>query len=125
MATDLTVILQNRPGTIADAGEAAGKAGINLLGACGFPCDGEGILHVLVEDDAATARSAFEGAGLEVRDEREVLVVDIQDQAGELGRVLRRVADAGVNVDLLYLATDTRLVIGPDDIDRARAALGQ
>jgi hypothetical protein len=125
MPTDLTVILQNRPGTIADAGEATGSAGINLEGTCGFECGGEGILHVLVEDEAATVRRAFEEAGLEVRNEREVLVVDIEDRPGALGRTLRRVADAGVNVDLVYLATGTRLVIGPDDLQRAREALGQ
>jgi len=120
MATDLTVILRNVPGTIADAGEAAGKAGVNLQGVGGFECGGEGVMHVLVED-ADTARAAFEGAGLEVRGEREVLVVDITDQPGELGRTMRRLADAGVNVDLIYLTAGGRLVIGPDDVEAARA----
>jgi len=30
MAKDLTVVLENRPGTLADVGETLGKAGINL-----------------------------------------------------------------------------------------------
>jgi|SRR5687768_7910946 hypothetical protein len=122
MPTDLTVILRNVPGTIADLGEAAGNAGVNLIGSCGFECGGEGVMHVLV-DDAATARRAFEDAGMEVRAEREVLVADVEDRPGGLGRVTRSVADAGVNVDLVYLTTDGRLVLGPDDIDRARAAV--
>lgn len=122
MATDLTVILRNVPGTIADAGEAAGRAGVNIDGVGGFECGGEGVMHVLVED-ADAARQALEGAGLEVRSEREVIVVDIADRPGEMGRTLRRLSDASVNVDLIYLATNTRLVIGPDDLDAARAAL--
>ncbi|HUF07130.1 MAG TPA: amino acid-binding protein [Candidatus Binatia bacterium] len=122
MATDLTVILRNVPGTIADAGEAAGKAGVNIDGLGGFECGGEGVMHVLVED-GGSARQAFEAAGLEVRAEREVLVVDVADRPGEMGRTMRRLADADINVDLVYLATDTRLVIGPDDLDAARAAL--
>lgn len=122
MATDLTVILRNVPGTIADAGEAAGKAGVNIDGLGGFECGGEGVMHILVEDGGA-ARQAFEAAGLEVRAEREVLVVDVADRPGEMGRTMRRLADADVNVDLIYLATDTRLVVGPDDLDAARAAL--
>jgi hypothetical protein len=122
MATDLTVILRNVPGTIADAGEAAGKAGVNIDGVGGFECGGEGVIHVLVED-AATARQAFEDAGLEVRGERDVLVVDIADNPGEMGRTMRRLSDADVNVDLIYLATGTRLVIGPDDLEAARAAV--
>ncbi|PZR65253.1 MAG: amino acid-binding protein [Chloroflexi bacterium] len=120
MATDLTVILRNVPGTIAELGEAAGKAGMNLLGGCGFEVGGEGVMHVLV-DDAAAGRRAFEEAGLEVRGEREVVVVDVDDAPGGLGRVMRRYADAGVNVDLVYLTADGRLVIGPDDVERARA----
>lgn len=122
MATDLTVILRNVPGTIADAGEAAGRAGVNIDGVGGFECAGEGVMHVLVED-ADAARQAFEGSGLEVRSEREVLVVEIADEPGEMGRAMRRLADAEINVDLVYLATGTRLVIGPDNIDAARAVL--
>lgn len=120
MATDLTVILRNVPGTIADLGEAAGKAGVDLRGACGFESGGEGVMHVLV-DDAAAARGAFEGGGMEVRGEREVIVLDVNDVPGELGRVMRRFADAGINVDLIYLTADGRLVIGPDDVERARS----
>jgi len=122
MATDLTVILRNVPGTIADAGDAAGRAGVNIDGVGGFECGGEGVMHVLVQD-ADAARRAFEGAGLEVRAEREVLVVDIDDRPGEMGRTMRRIADADVNVDLVYLATGTRLVIGAGDVEAARAAL--
>ena len=121
MATDLTVILRNVPGTIADLGEAAGRAGVNLRGACGFESGGEGVMHVLVEGDAPTARLAFEEGGMEVRAEREVLVIDVEDTPGGLGRAMRRFADAGINVDLVYLTADGRLVIGPDDTDRARS----
>lgn len=121
MATDLTVILRHVPGTITDLGEAAGNAGVNLLGGCGFECGGEGVMHVLVEGDASAARAAFEQAGMEVRGEREVLVVDVEDTPGGLGRTTRRYADAGINVDLVYLTHDGRLVVGPDDIARARS----
>lgn len=122
MATDLTVILQNKPGTIADLAEAMGGAGINIQGGCGFPCGDEGILHILVEDGAA-ARAAAEAAGFEVRAERDVLVTDVEDRPGALGEITRKIATAGVNVDLVYLAADAKLVLGPDDVDKARASL--
>ena len=123
MAKDLTVILEDRPGTLADLGEALGKAGVNIDGICGFPVEGRGVIHVLVEDDSA-ARSALEGAGVTVEGERDVLVVDVANQPGSFGEIARKIADAGVNVDLLYAATDTRLVFGADDLQRARDALG-
>ncbi len=122
MAKDLTVILKNVPGTFASMGEALGEAGINIDGVCGFPAEGEGVAHVLVED-AAGARSALEGAGHEVRAEREVVVADLEDKPGELGGVCRKMANAGVNLDLIYLDHRGRLVLGPDDLDKARGAL--
>ena len=122
MAKDLTVVLENRPGTLADMGEALGKAGINIDGLCGFPCEGKGIIHILVED-AAAARRALEERGLEVRDERQVLVLEVEDRPGAFGDVTRRIANAGVNIDLAYPATNNRLVIGADDLDKARAAV--
>ena len=122
MAKDLTVILKNVPGTFASLGEALGSAGINIDGICGFPSGGEGVVHMLVEDTAG-ARSAIEGAGHEVRAEREVLVVDVQDKPGEVGRVCRALADAGVNLDLIYPTNQGQLVLGADDMDKARAAI--
>ena len=122
MAKDLTVVLEDRPGTLADVGEALGKAGINIDGLCGFPCEGKGILHILVED-AALARRVLEEIGLEVGDEREVLVLEVEDRPGAGGKVIRRIANAGVNVDLVYRITKTRVVIGADDLDKARAAV--
>ena len=122
MAMDLTVILEDRPGTLADLGEALGKADINIEGGCGFPCEGKGVMHILVED-AATARRALEEAGIEVRGERQVLVLEIEDRPGALGEVSRRMANAGVNIDLAYGASNNRLVLGVDDLDKARAAV--
>ncbi len=122
MAKDLTVILENRPGTLADLGEALGGAGINLDAMCGFPCEGKGVIHILVED-AGGARSALEAAGLAVESERDVLLFDAEDRPGMLGETMRKLANAGVNVDLLYKATQSMLVIGADDLEKAKASL--
>ncbi|MFW9901886.1 MAG: amino acid-binding ACT domain-containing protein, partial [Candidatus Thorarchaeota archaeon] len=51
---DLTVILKNKPGTLADMGEVLGKNGINMEGLCAFPQKGEGVVHILVEDETTT-----------------------------------------------------------------------
>jgi len=122
MTKDLTVILEDRPGTLADMGEALGKAGINIDGLCGFPWEGKGMIHILVED-AAAARRALEEIGIEVRGERQVLILELEDRPGVFGDVTRRIANAGVNIDLVYAATNTRMVIGADDLDKARAAV--
>ncbi|MFW9856525.1 MAG: amino acid-binding ACT domain-containing protein [Candidatus Thorarchaeota archaeon] len=118
---DLTVILQNKPGTLADMGEALGRANINMEGLCGFPCEGEGVIHIVVED-AASARNVLEEAGFEVRAEREVIIHELDDKPGTLGEACRRLANAGVNIDLLY-GSYKGAVFGVDDLDKARASL--
>lgn len=123
MASDVTVILVNKPGSDAAALQALGDANINVNGITGSGCGGEGILHLLV-DDGAAARKALEAAGQVVREEREVVVAPVEDQPGKAGALMRRIADAGVNVDFIYLSTRGELIIGAGDIDAARRAIG-
>ena len=119
---DLTIILVNRPGTLADALEALGRAGVNIEGTCCFLAGSEGILHVLVED-AATAHAALEAAGLTVHAERDVAILDpLPNRPGTGGAVARRIADQGVNVDLLYLTVDGRPVLGGEDVAAIKQA---
>ncbi len=122
MAQDLTIELDDRPGTLAEVGEALGQAGINISGLCGFPCQGKGRLHLLV-DDGASARRALEEAGIDVAGDREVIVLDLQDRPETFGEAMKKLAAVEVNVDLAYLATRTRLVVGADDLDKASTAL--
>jgi len=99
-----------------------GNSGINIEGVVGKSEGGEAHVHVLVAD-AAMAREELAQAGIECGAERDVEVVSLIDQPGEMGRHLRKVADSGVNVDLVYLATSTRLVLGSNDMDGLRRAL--
>jgi hypothetical protein len=122
MPTNLTIGLEDRPGILAELGEALGGAGINIEGFCGYTSEGRGVVHLLVED-AAAARSALEGAGMDVQDEREVVIVDIEDRAGALGVIARRISNADVSLELAYLATNTRLVLAAGDLEKLRAAL--
>lgn len=119
---DLMVELEDRPGTLADLGESMGAAGVNIEGIAGFRAGNAGILHVLVEDVGA-ARQALENAGARILADRDVLVLDIENRAGGLGEVARKIAEAGVNVDLVYVASGERIVIGADDLSAARSAL--
>lgn len=125
MAVDLTVILEDRPGELARLGATLGDAGVNIRGLAAFTGEGKGVIHILVDDDAASrCRDALEQAHLGVADEREVLVVDIDDRPGSLGELTRRLAAANVNVDLAYTTFGgVKLVIATDDMRSARLAL--
>ena len=119
---DLVFILPYQSGTLARLAAALRDAGIDLQGCSGQQFGPEGIIHLLVEDGAA-AREAAARAGFVVRDERDVLVAAIEDRPGALAGLLAPLAEAGVDVNLTYLATGSRLVIGVDDLERARAVM--
>ena len=123
MPSNLTVVLKDEPGQLATLGEAMGEAGINMLGMSALTGEGRGLINILVEDDSG-GREALESAGLDVADEQEALVVDIPDQPGTVGEVARRLAAAGVNIELLYSSVSgVRVAIVSDDLNSARAAL--
>jgi hypothetical protein len=120
---DLTVIMEDQPGKLADLGEATGRAGINIAGLCAMVGDGKGFIHILVEDEDA-ARKALDEAGIQIADEREAVVVDLHDKPGAMGEIARDLAEAGVNIDVAYtIVTGVRLVILTEDVDAAREAL--
>jgi hypothetical protein len=123
MATDLSVVLQDRPGELARLGEATGLGGINIEGMAAFTGEGRGIIHILVEHPAK-ARAALEGAGIDIADEREALVIDVEDQPGSLGELARRLGEASVNIELVYTTFGgVKLVVVTDDLDAARSVL--
>ena len=118
----LLVNLVDLPGTLANMAEALGKAGVNIEGICQVSWEGKGIAHILIEDIAATRR-VLEEIGIEVEAEQDVLVVECKNQPGEIGRITRKIANIGVNINLVYVASRNRLVLGVDDMDKAREAL--
>jgi hypothetical protein len=123
MPVDLTIYLEDRPGELARLGEVLGGAGVNIEGFCAITSGGgRGEVHILI-DDATDAFNALAAADIEVALEQEVAVMPVDDQPGALGDASRRLGDAGVNVTLAYLATDTRLVFAADDLARAQGAL--
>ncbi len=121
MLKDLAIRLKNRPGALADLGEVLGKAGVSIEGGGGFVFEGTGIVHFLFAD-AGAARRVLEDAGIEVLEEREVLIQRLdQEQPGQLGKISRLMAAAGVNVEVIYSDHQNQLVLGVDDIRLGRS----
>lgn len=118
---DLAIALDNRPGALAEMGEALGRAGVSVEGGGAWVVDGRGIAHFLFHDGAA-ARQALEAAGIQVLAERDVVVQRLkQDVPGQLGLLTRRMAEAGVNIEALYSDHDHQLILVVDNVERGRA----
>ena len=122
MAVDLVIDIENTPGALAQVAAAISDAGVNIAAAT---CIGMGTtaeLHILVPHAGATKHS-LGISHLAVSREREVVVVEVEDHPGVLADLTRRIAKAGVDLDLVYVATQNRVVFGAPDIDALRAAL--
>jgi hypothetical protein len=118
---DVAMALHDRPGALAEMGDALGRAGVSIEGGGAWVVDGRGIAHFLFADGAA-ARSALEAAGIEVLAVRGVVVQRLQQAVpGQLGSLTRRMAQAGVNIEVLYSDHDNQLVLVVDDLERGRA----
>ena len=118
---DLAIELENRPGALAEMREALGKAGVSVEGGGAWVVDGVGVAHFLFKDGAA-ARKALAAAGIKVVKENEVLVQRLrQDVPGQLGLLTRRMADAGVNIEVLYSAHEHQLILVVDNHAKGKA----
>lgn len=123
MPVDLTLYLDDHPGELGRVGQILGERGVNIDGYCAVRTGGgKAEVHVVVSD-LEEAFTALAAAGVVVASEQEVLVIPVQDRPGVLGEVSRALGEAGVNLTLAYLATDTRLVLGVDDLATAKSVL--
>jgi hypothetical protein len=123
MAFDLTIDVENTPGALAQVAAAVSDAGVNLAAATCVGTGERAELHVLVPHPEPVRR-ALSIAQLGVSREREVVVVDVEDRPGVLADLARKVARAGINLDLVYIATQNRVVFGASDLEALRAVLG-
>jgi hypothetical protein len=122
MATDLVIDIENSPGALAEVAAAISDAGVNIAAATCIGTGARAELHILVKH-AEAARHSLAISHVAVTREREVVVVDVEDRPGVLADLTRKIAKAGVDLDLVYVATQNRVVFGASDLDGLRAAI--
>ena len=122
MAFDLVIDIENTPGALAEVAAAISDAGVNIAAATCIGTGERAELHILVPH-AEAARNSLAISHLGVSREREVVVVDVEDRPGVLADMTRKIAKAGVDLDLVYVATRNRVVFGSADLAGLRAAL--
>ncbi|MFD5865683.1 hypothetical protein ACFWGP_12055 [Agromyces sp. NPDC127015] len=127
MAKDLLVTLEDQPGEGARLGEALGNAGVNIEGLCALMEGGRGAVHILVED-VAGARAALEKADIAIDAETDVIVSPALpepdlDTPGVFGGMARALAEAGINISLVYVASRNRVVLATSDNQKATQLL--
>jgi hypothetical protein len=120
-AYDFTIAVTHSKGSLAKLAEEFGREKINIEGVCAVEQNGNAVVHLLTTDRTATT-GAVAKVGYKVTREAEVIVERIEDRPGMLGKITRHLADAGINLTTVYLATDSRLVLGSENISALRTA---
>ena len=117
---DLTIILKDYPGALAEMGEILGAAGISLEGGGVFVYGGKGIAHFLVEN-AEKGRQALEAKGIKVEGINKVLIQKLkQDVPGQLGKICRIMAENNVNILTQYSDHSNQLILVVDDFNKGK-----
>ena len=124
MATDLVIEVDNEPGALARVAAAIGDAGVNIAAATCIGPGEQAELHILVKHAEPVRHALGAISHLAISREREVVVVEVEDRPGVLADLTRKIARAGVDLDLVYIATRNRVVFGAPDLDALREALG-
>jgi len=123
MALDFTIMLPNRPGVLANLCNKLGKAGINIEGISGTQYQDKVVLHMMFNEKASEAQALLYKNNFTVTATREVVITSVKDKPGELGKISQELANAEVNIDFIYLGKNNQVVLGVDDIDKAREVL--
>src|SRR3954470_4693401 len=123
MAFDLAIDIENTPGALAQVAAAISDAGVNIAAATCIGSGERAELHILVPHAEAARHSLAISHSVAVTREREVVVVDVEDRPGVLADLTRKIPSAGVDLDLVYVATRNRVVFGAADLPALRAAL--
>ncbi len=125
MSVDIVIEVENKPGAIAALAAAVSDAGVNLAAATFTGNGDKAQLHILVPHSEPVWHALAVTHSAVVAREHEVVVVEVEDNPGVLADLTRKIADAGVNIDTLYVATNNRVVFGSADLAGLKAALGK
>ena len=123
--TQLTVYIDNRKGTLAALAAFLGRHGVNIYGLTLADTEGHGYVRLIV-DDTEKARQLVEDSG-ELVAAREVLLIRVENEPGELGRVLKALAEHNLNIEYGYSSggpdNEKGLVLVPSDVNAALTVL--
>jgi hypothetical protein len=121
-----TVAIENKPGTLAAVARTVADAGVNINGICQSTEANVGLVR-LWTNDANKTRDALKKAAYPAF-ESEALVVQAQNQPGELAAKAKTLADAGVNIEHAWAVGQetgqkVALVFQVNDVKKAAQAL--
>ena len=123
---EFSVTLLNKPGQLAALAGRLADAGIHIESLAAIGTDGESLVRFM-PDDADVTRHVLNEAGVHFV-ERPIIDTFLRDEPGALAEMAEKLADAGVNIDSIYLlhsnAEGLHFAVTVDDPELAQANLG-
>ncbi len=114
MATEFTVQVEDRPGSLAHLTETLARSGVNIMGIHATPCPGHGMVQFITNNTDATVE-ILRMADIEFTT-RQVLLLRLVDEPGVLARLARAVAERGININAVYITMLGQVVLDTDDL---------
>jgi hypothetical protein len=126
---ELTVTAKNAVGSLAAVSEALGGVGVNIEAISCYGMGEKAIFRIITADATTAIKSLSRIPGVDVQ-ESDTLVVKLINRPGELGKIARKLANQGINIESLYIVSRkndfTEVAVKPakEDFEKAREALG-
>ncbi len=121
----LSVFLENRPGTLDEALKVLKNAGINMKALSLADTSEFGIMRIIA-DNPEDARNAMKEAGY-TSIVNEVISVELKHEVGYLAGIVGKLSEAGVNIEYMYAAPSessaAKMIIKTDDAEKAEKAI--
>lgn len=122
---EFRITLGNRPGELARVAENLSRQGVNIK-AISVTAGGNQVTCHLIGHDVEATRAALEAIRAQFT-EQEVIELLLEDRAGELARVAEQLAEAGINIDAIYLTGKAEdlieLALAVEDAKKAKKVL--
>ena len=124
---EFDVFVENKPGELARVTDTLARSAINIRGLA-TEKHGQKPLVKIITDDEVSTRKSLQRIGLEFQ-EFEVLLLDLEDRPGEIDKIARKAAKAGLNIESVFLIgkkdSPAALAVMTNDLKRAKEVLGQ
>jgi len=101
----LSFTMPNRAGLLSEVTVAVLSAKVNINTLCAYELENNAYFMLTV-DSNARARKALAKLGIESKEE-DVVAVEMPNRVGELEKVAKKIADAGININYIYGTTGT------------------
>lgn len=126
---EIIVKAGNRVGALAEVAEMLGGYGVNIGAISAYGSGNTAIFRIVTEDSTTAMKHLSKIPGLKV-EESDIIVVDMPNKPGELGKITRKLANKNIDMEALYLVNasgdNTKVALKPakDSFEKAKESLG-